>query len=426
MIKVVSRTVLLCGLLATFANCPVSAQGGSWEVFDMSSAGFPSNTVRCLLQDEAGILWAGTDYGLCRYDGSEWTVLQTTNSGIPSNDITCLAVDSLDRLWVGTLFNGLGILEGEEWTYLNSSNGPFALDEINGITHDHRGWVWISTPLGLACDTGDGWRLYDDTPESHMGFQFFLPNTRAVAVREDGLISVATVNAGLVYITEEEFIYYTTFNSFFPDNTTNAIALDSNGDRWLACPSGGLVWHSQDFQGGPWFAYNGFTLGLPDNSMTSVFVDADDQKIVGTQIAGVLLFNDASDWYTLDQQNSGLPDNGVLSVYRDRDGVLWAGTASAGLARYTPTVGISDPLEATQAFTAFPNPFQDRLTIRSRLGKGLDSWVVRDISGRVLMTGSKVGPDGISLDLGRLPNGSYTVSVISGGILGILPVIRAN
>ena len=420
------RPFLLWVLLAALSNGPVSAQGGSWEVFDISTAGFPSNTVRCLLQDEAGILWAGTDFGLCRYDGSEWTVLQTTNSGLPSNDITCLAVDSLDRLWVGTLFNGIGILEGEEWTYLNSSNGPFALDEINGVTHDHRGWVWISTPLGLACDTGEGWRLYDDSPESHLGFQFFLPNTRAVAVREDGLVSVATVNAGLVYFTEEEFIYYTTFNSFFPDNSTNAIALDSNGDRWLACPSGGLVWHSQDFQGGPWFAYNGFTLGLPDNSMTSVFVDANDQKIVGTQIAGVLLFNDASDWYTLDQENSGLPDNSVLSVLRDRDGVLWAGTATAGLARYAPTVGIASAKGGMESFTAFPNPFQDRLTIRARQGHRVDTWALRDISGRVLMTGTALDDEPVMLDLGSLPNGTYSVMVNSGGMLGILPVVRAN
>ena len=392
----------------------------------MTTAGFPSNTVRCLLEDREGVLWAGTDYGLCRYDGAVWTILQTTNSGLPSNDITCLAVDSLDRLWVGTLFDGIGILDGDVWTYLNSSNAPYLLDEINGITHDHRGWVWVSTPLGLVCDTGAGWRLYDDTPESHMGFQFFLPNTRAVAVREDGLVSVATVNAGLVYFTEEEFIYYTTFNSFFPDNSANAIALDSNGDRWLACPSGGLVWHSEDFQGGPWFAYNAFTLGLPDNSMTSLYVDANDQKIVGTQTAGVLLFNNAGDWYTLDEQNSGLPDNSILSVLRDSDGVLWAGSAEAGLARYTPSVGISGATVDDGGYQVFPNPFQDQLTVRSTTGDLIDSWVLRDVSGRVVSSGSAGRSLIAVLPTEELPLGTYLLEVHSLDRMDRLPIIRGN
>ena len=77
-------------------------------------------------------------------------------------------------------------------------------------------------------------------------------------------------------------------------------------------------------------------------------------------------------------------------------------------------------------FTVFPNPFQDRLTIRSAQGYGLDSWVLRDISGRVVTTGTSVGHSAVVLDLGPLPMGTYWVEIISGNELVILPVIRTN
>ena len=38
-----------------------------------ASEGLPSNWVGALLQDQQGMIWIGTDRGLCRYDGFEFT-----------------------------------------------------------------------------------------------------------------------------------------------------------------------------------------------------------------------------------------------------------------------------------------------------------------------------------------------------------------
>ncbi len=328
--------VLLC------LRSSLLAQGGTWEVFSTATGHLPSDRVGSMLAEPDGTLWFGTDWGLVRLRDGIWSTFQVDNSDVPSNDISCLALDAEGRLWVGTRFNGIGIWDGTNWSAVDTEGLPLPLYEINGITHDHRGWVWVSTPLGLACRTTDGWRVYDDTGDSYGGNQFFLPHVKQVAVRGDDLVSVASLNAGLIYFDETDFIYYTTFNSFFPDNSANAIALDGNGDRWLACPAGGLVWHAGDFIGGPWFAYNIFTAGLPDNSMNCIHIDAQDMKLVGTQTAGVLLFRDVSDWTTLGSANSGLPDDNVLSVLRAPDGSLWAGMAGGGAARYEVGLGTGD------------------------------------------------------------------------------------
>ncbi|MEZ4756821.1 MAG: two-component regulator propeller domain-containing protein [Flavobacteriales bacterium] len=396
-------------VLAFLGPLALAAQPGVWEAFDTSTGELPSNRVGCMLAEPDGTLWFGTDWGLVRLEGEEWTTFQVDDSDIPSNDVTCLALDATGRLWVGTRFNGIGIWDGSAWSTFEPGEVRIPLEEVNSITHDHRGWVWISTPLGLACLTDEGWRVYDDTPESHAGNTFFLPHVKQVAVRSDDLVSVATVNAGLTYFDEEDFIYYTTFNSFFPDNSANAIALDANGDRWLACPAGGLVWHAGDFIGGPWFAYNQFTAGLPDNSMTSVFIDDADVKLVGTQTAGVLLFTDVNAWYTLGSANSGLPDDHVLSVMRAPDGTLWAGMASGGVARYAIDLAV-------------PNAHRiGRVTIHRTDGgdirvDGLQPqrryhWTLFDALGRSIAAGTLVGPYATLPTAVELPAGTYTLAL---------------
>jgi ligand-binding sensor domain-containing protein len=403
-------------------TCAAQDRSGSWDVFNTGTPGFPSNTIRCMVEDTAGVLWVGTDWGLCRFENEEWIVYQAGAGGLPANEINCLAVDSANRLWVGTLFNGIAILEAGGWSYLTSADAPYYLDEVNGITHDHRGWVWIGTPLGLVCWTGTEWRRYDNTPESYQGFQFFLPSVRATVVREDGVVGVATTNGGLIYLTEEDFINYTTFNSFFPDNSSNAIALDANGDRWLACPAGGLVWHTGDAMGGPWFAYNAFTAGLPDNSMTSITVDGSDTKIVGTQASGVLLFTSIDQWSALDQAGSGLPDDHVLCALRGRDGVLWAGTATQGLARYTPAVGMEAivPERSPGVFVLAGSG-----SYQFKVGSALSSGGLRmvDVQGRTIQAQVTMEQGSVFLEVFGVMPGSYWLMSGSGSMVARLLVV---
>lgn len=403
------RTGLSLACLALLV-ADLFAQSGSWEVFDTSTGELPSNRVGSMLAEPDGTLWFGTDWGLVRLEGEEWTTFQVDDSDIPSNDVSCLALDGNGRLWVGTRFNGIGIWDGTAWSTFEPGEVRIPLEEINSITHDHRGWVWISTPLGLACLTDEGWRVYDDTPESHAGNQFFLPHVKQVAVRSDDLVSVASVNAGFIYFDEEDFIYYTTFNSFFPDNSANAVALDANGDRWLACPAGGLVWHAGDFIGGPWFAYNTFTAGLPDNSMTSVFIDEAGVKLVGTQIAGVLLFTSVNDWYTLGSANSGLPDDHVLSVMRAPDGTLWAGLASGGVARYG--IELAVPRASAPGRVNAHGTASGGIQVEGLEPGAHYQWALYDALGRTVGAGGMVGPSAMLQRADHLPAGAYTLALI--------------
>lgn len=67
--------------------------------------GLSQNTVRCLLQDRKGFIWAGTLNGLNRYDGRKFTVYRTdigTPQPISDNRIRSLYEDKKGMIWVKT------------------------------------------------------------------------------------------------------------------------------------------------------------------------------------------------------------------------------------------------------------------------------------------------------------------------------------
>jgi ligand-binding sensor domain-containing protein len=75
------------------------------------AAGLPDLKVNCLLADENGSLWIGTDYGIFRWDGNK-----ITTAGIPEslNHLQVLAIlkDRHGNIWIGT---DSGLLRLNKW-----------------------------------------------------------------------------------------------------------------------------------------------------------------------------------------------------------------------------------------------------------------------------------------------------------------------
>lgn len=207
-----------------------AAEAQTWEVFDTTSAGFPSNSVVDIAIDRQNIVWVATDWA-CAGMTERTDNFNTDNSGLPENTIQCIAVDTLDRLWVGTLFHGVVVYDGMTWTAFDQTNSGLPDDQIRSITIDHRNWAWVGTYLGAACYTGSEWRLYNDQPTSYNGLVMNGSVINDVAVREDGLVAIATLNGGFHYLTDTCIHYHSTFTDFFPDNTQTAVAFDPNLDQ---------------------------------------------------------------------------------------------------------------------------------------------------------------------------------------------------
>src|SRR5215475_1563895 len=73
--------------------------------------GLSNNSVQCVLQDRAGIVWIGTNGGLNRYDGNflvQYSIL--SQPALTNSVITALMQDDKGMIWIGTE-DGLNILD---------------------------------------------------------------------------------------------------------------------------------------------------------------------------------------------------------------------------------------------------------------------------------------------------------------------------
>ena len=368
------------------AAIPAVGLSQSWELFDMSNAGFGSNTITDIAVDSQDNVWISTNWGLNRYDGSLWTNYLTSNSGLPDNAIYSLAVDSLDRIWMGTVFHGLVMFDGATWTQYDPDNSGLPDYEIKCVTIDHRGWVWCGTYLGLACFTGSEWRLYNDTPSSYGGLILNGPVIEDVAIREDGLVMIATLNGGFHYLTDTLVSVHATYIDFFPDNSQMGVTFDTiHDERWLATPSQGLLRQGGSWYGGPWFQYAVFNSGIPTDGLTCITMDEVGRPWMGSTNNGVIRRNINGSFVSYTVMNSGLPDNTIESLAFEHSGALWVGTFYGGAVRVDITLD-TDDAKADQGLFVYPNPFDDRFELAYAVNDPTE-WLMVDVAGRLVANG---------------------------------------
>jgi ligand-binding sensor domain-containing protein len=395
-----------------------------WQVYDMSTAAFPSVTVQCLAQDLAGNIWAGTDWGLCIQDGPQWNIWQTSNSGLPENNIRAIAFDAQGGAWIGTLQSGLLYFDGSDWSSYTTADSPLPDDQINALVVDGLGRVWAGTPGGLAMKDGNVWRIYDDSPESHAGFRFFGRHITHVAVSDDGTVAATTMNGGYACFNETDFVCFTAGQHGFPDNSGYAVAFDANGDRWVGTTTAGIVRHAGPFLDVLWFPFSVQNSALPDNTVRAIALDAAGRKIIGTEISGVAILDQQGDWSLLNAANSGLPDDQVRCVFIDRDDVLWVGTWQGGLARYAPMVGIGEQQVFDRTPRSWPNPFNDRVVVDLSSMHGLLLWELLDRQGRTLANGRTQGGASVELRFDHMAMGAYTLRITEKDKVHFVPLLR--
>ena len=84
--------------------------------------GLPSNTIRCFHRASNGILWIGTDAGLCSYDGRDFKVYDQTD-GLASNQIYSIVEDNFNNLWIGCYNGGISYFNGSDFKSFTIENG---------------------------------------------------------------------------------------------------------------------------------------------------------------------------------------------------------------------------------------------------------------------------------------------------------------
>ena len=84
--------------------------------------GLPNNSIKCLFKDSRGLMWIGTEAGLCCYDGSSFKIYNETN-GLKYSEVWAIAEDNDHNLWLSLYGNGLAKFDGKKFTYFGKKEG---------------------------------------------------------------------------------------------------------------------------------------------------------------------------------------------------------------------------------------------------------------------------------------------------------------
>jgi len=277
----------------------------------LTAQGLPDPLVRALWCDHHGLIWAGTNRGVARFDGRRFRAALAETGSV---SVRSLTGDREGNLWVGEN-SGLSRLRDDVFTVYGQSEG-WPSDEPNTVFQDRTGRVWVGFhESGLMLVSGGERRVFtrrDGLPDNEI---FSIRETRS------GDLLIGARN-GLAVMHGDDFRVYRPEDRLGRFNVFDALE-DSEGRIWVAAP-GGL----QRSDGGR------FTVVLPGGPvlnalMVTLGLGRDGAVWAGTFGKG--LWRIQGQEQRLFTTADGLSSDAVRSIYQDPDGTLWIGTFGGGL-----------------------------------------------------------------------------------------------
>lgn len=126
--------------------------------FANTAGGLRSDDILTIYRDREGVVWFGTDRGVCRYDRTSFRTSQVSENG-QSNFVRTLLRTKAGETWAGTN-RGLFKLTGEAWAEAAELQGR----SIYTLTEDAAGAVWAGTDGGLFVRSKEGFARVGSGP----------------------------------------------------------------------------------------------------------------------------------------------------------------------------------------------------------------------------------------------------------------------
>lgn len=307
--------------------------------------GLSQNTITCILQDQFGFIWLGTEDGLNRYNGYDVDMFKHNPSDertISHSNIRCMVEDTEGVIWIGT-DDGLNSYDRASERFVHYRNDPkntnsISNNIISSVVQDQNGLLWIGTNNGLNCfdRKNNKWTSYrhrdeDATSISHN-------NISCLAITSGRKLLVGTNGGGLnVFDLAERktavFKNNSSDASSLSGNEISAILEDKKHTIWVGTVNEGL--NKFDITSGKFVHYKNNPEednSLSQNSVFSICDDADGLLWIGTLGGGLNVFNPATEKFSYYKNSitdlTSISNNNVWAVFIDNAGTIWIGTAN--------------------------------------------------------------------------------------------------
>jgi signal transduction histidine kinase/ligand-binding sensor domain-containing protein len=307
--------------------------------------GLPTNTVRALVRDRQGFIWAAALGGLARLEGSRWKVV--TAEWNFSGAATAALVDQKGTVWIGTDKTIFSLPEGQKkFTRVAEYVGY-----VTRLTQAPNGTVWISL-LGHSA------LLLPMLPKR---LKIAQPNLRmsslAVFADDQGSVWLTTMGSGLRRLPYPERQRDTASNS---DAETTEVYSQKDG-----LSSDYIESIFEDREGNLWIGTNAgldrfrqgsvVPVAVPAGSAYFSLIQGDEDAIWAAPMdSRVVEIKHGRVEAALTQTPSLVPAMGSTAIYRNSKGLVWVCTVN-GLTR------INDGRTETIHYPSLTNGNEDRI-----------------------------------------------------------------
>ena len=378
-----SRTLLVAFLLISVLDLHSQQNIVRFDHINLEQ-GLSQGSIYCVLQDQKGFLWFGTQDGLNKYDGYEFTVYRHNkydSSSLSDNCINTLYEDLDGYLWIGTLSGGLNRLDRQTnifKSYQSRNNDPNSISSntISRIFQDHLQQLWVGTDNGLNLMNGNNFlkfkyneadsssisgnqitAIYEDSRKNlwfgtNHGLNLFDRTTqsfRRIPLHQ-GDIQIKHVRITSLYEDENQNLFVgtngrglfqcsllnhgkTIFRPIvFPDifrNEVSSLLSDHAGNIWIGFHEEGLIrWNVNRDEHIHIRSNPLLPSSLSNDRVSALYFDKFGNLWVGT-LNGINRVNLANRKFEFYQNKPGVPghiSNSIFAIKKDDEGNIWTGT----------------------------------------------------------------------------------------------------
>ncbi|MBN2279849.1 MAG: response regulator [Candidatus Marinimicrobia bacterium] len=305
--------------------------------------GLSDGRIDCIIQDDVGFLWFGTQDGLNRFDGYNFLVYDHDifdTTSISSSWIRCLCKDSEGTIWIGTEGGGLNRFNANTETFdrwLNDPNDTHSLIDnfVRTIIEDSYGVLWIGTRSGLVqLDRKKGiFNAFHSEP-FNVNSPLFSENVTELYEDSKRNLWIGTQDNAYIYNRKNRSLKHLDFQDR-PIRVTS-IYEDRMGKIWIGSRYNGLLIFDSDkgsfeaITSDP--AHSG---SLGSNEIKDIFEDDEQNLWIATFQGGLNLYQRKTHSFQsyLNDPNdpSSLSSNSPRTLFQDRTGVIWIGMDGSGI-----------------------------------------------------------------------------------------------
>lgn len=287
------------------------------------------------LQDKEGHLWfVTTGEGVYKYDGKLFYQF-TKQNGLNSNTVWCVLEDNQGKLWFGT-DDGVCVYDGKTFsrievnllnkTYMTPTTSAENLAskkfDVWNIMQDKKGTLWFASTEGVFCYNGKSFSTFQVIE----GANGFISN-KVEYILEDRTGNIWFGGRGIGGVMCYDGVRMTN------------VKLDGNNWAWpVLVDKRGNIWFS-NWAGA--FSYDDKTIskftqknGLCSDNITQIIEDKNGNLWFGSESAngGICIYDGKT--FSSYTKKDGLVNNSIWTILEDKSGTIWIGSRNIGLCKY--------------------------------------------------------------------------------------------